>query len=68
MRTKTYSLAGQTVAAANVAAAQAMTAGTALTLTATPFVFGTQKTFTGFGGLTIPSSRAASDRSTSAGF
>jgi hypothetical protein len=48
MRTKTYALTGQTIAAANVAAAQAPTAGTPLTLTSSPFVFGVQKTFTGY--------------------
>jgi hypothetical protein len=48
MRTKTYQLTGQNAAAASVAAAQLPTAGTPLTLAASPVVFGSQKTLTGF--------------------
>jgi len=50
MRTKVYSLAGLTANTTSVAAAQAPAAGTALTLTSSPVVFGSQKTFSGFGG------------------
>lgn len=50
MRTKVYALTGLTAAAASVVAAAPPAAGVALTLIASPTVFGSQKTFHGFGG------------------
>lgn len=53
MRTKSYAVTGQAASATSVAAAQAPTAGTAITLTASPVVFGTQATLSGFGGRAV---------------